>query len=144
MIQIDDEKTVLLTLQNVDNDIVKKLNSTIETDLKNFESEIKTNVAIASAVTANARIHMIDFKMSDNTCYTDTDSIFTTEPLPKHLVSDELGLMKDEMKGIIIQEAYFLDIKKYGYWYFDKDGNRIEKSTIAGVERNTVSFKDIE
>ena len=48
------------------------------------------------------------------------------------------------MKGIIIQEAYFLDIKKYGYWYFDKDGNRIEKSTIAGVERNTVSFKDIE
>ena len=89
MIEIDDEKTVLLTLQNVDNDIIKKLNSTIETDLKNFESDIKTNVAIASAVTANARIHMIDFKMSDNTCYTDTDSIFTTEPLPEHLVSDE-------------------------------------------------------
>ena len=89
MIEIDDEKTVLLSLQNVDNDIIKKLNSTIETDLKNFESDIKTNVAIASAVTANARIHMIDFKMSDNTCYTDTDSIFTTEPLPEHLVSDE-------------------------------------------------------
>jgi hypothetical protein len=52
--------------------------------------------------------------------------------------------MKDELKGQIIEEAYFLDIKKYDYWYYDKNNNRIECSVIAGVPRNTIKFFEIK
>ena len=51
--------------------------------------------------------------------------------------------MKDELGGLVIKEAYFLGIKQYGFWYYDKEGNRIEKSVWAGVKRNSLSFKDI-
>lgn len=131
-------------MQNIDTDIVTELNSTLETELHNFESTVKTNVAIASAVTANARIHMIPFKISEETCYTDTDSVFTTAKLPDHLIGEDLGLMKDELKGLVIEEAYFFDIKKYGYWYLNKDDKQIYKSTVAGVEKNSLTWSDIE
>lgn len=91
IIKIDDEKSVLLTMQNIDTDIVSELNSTLETELLNYESIVKTNVAIASAVTANARIHMIPFKISNETCYTDTDSVFTTLELPNNLIGEDIG-----------------------------------------------------
>ena len=51
--------------------------------------------------------------------------------------------MKDELNGSVIKEAYFLGIKKYGYWYLDNDGQRIEQSVIAGVPRNSVPFNEI-
>lgn len=73
----------------------------------------------------------------------DTDSTFSTEPLPAHLVGDGLGMMKDELKGGVIEQAYFLGIKKYGYWIKDPEGNRIEHSVIAGVKRDSVSFSEI-
>ncbi len=144
IIKIDDEKSVLLTMQNIDTDIVSELNSTLETELLNYESIVKTNVAIASAVTANARIHMIPFKISNETCYTDTDSVFTTLELPNNLIGEDLGMMKDELKGLVIEEAYFFDIKKYGYWYIDQQGQRVYKSTVAGVKRNSLSWSDLE
>nr|YP_010991012.1 DNA polymerase [Pappia fissilis]WOX61285.1 DNA polymerase [Pappia fissilis] len=144
IIKIDDEKSVLLTVQNLDNDIIKELNSTIETELTTKFVDVKNNVAIASAVTSYARIHMIPFKNNDEICYTDTDSIFTTKKLADHLIGEALSLMKDEIKGLIIEEAYFLDINKYGYWYYDKTGQCIEKSVIAGVDRNSLTFKEIE
>jgi hypothetical protein len=82
--------------------------------------QIKSNVAIASAVTSYSRIHMIPFILHTGTVYTDTDSIFTEDELPSHLTSKELGYMKDELDGQYIEEGYFLDIKKYGYYYYDK------------------------
>ena len=51
--------------------------------------------------------------------------------------------MKDELNGLIIKQAYFLGIKQYGYWYLDKDNNRIQKSVWAGVSRDTLTFADI-
>lgn len=51
--------------------------------------------------------------------------------------------MKDELDGSFIEEAYFLDIKKYGYYYFYKNNNKIDCSVIAGIPRNTISFTDI-
>jgi hypothetical protein len=48
--------------------------------------------------------------------------------------------MKDELKGLIIKEGYFLGIKKYGYQYLDKSNNLVTKSTFAGIERNSLSF----
>ena len=101
-------------------------------------------MAIAAAVTSYARIHMIPFILHPGTVYTDTDSAFSETPIPIELIGDELGLMKDELDGQIIEEAYFLDIKKYGYWYYDQNGNRIECSVISGIPRNSIPFSDIE
>jgi hypothetical protein len=54
--------------------------------------------------------------------------------------------MKDELKGNLIEKAYFLGIKQYGYYYYDKnDGNKlVEASVFAGVSRNSIPFKEIE
>jgi hypothetical protein len=51
--------------------------------------------------------------------------------------------MKDELDGITIQEGYFLGIKKYGYWYMNNEGQRIEQSTFAGVTRNSLTFSEV-
>jgi hypothetical protein len=84
------------------------------------ESFIKSNVAIASAVTSYARIEMIKLKSyclnnKIKIYYIDTDSIFIDKPLPNKMVGEDIGLLKDEMKGIIINEAFFLGIKQYGF-----------------------------
>ena len=111
-------------------------------DSVNFE--VKSNVALAAAVTAYARIHMIQFKNNENCFYSDTDSIFTNKPLNIKFMGEEIGLMKDEMNGIIINKGLFLGIKKYGYQYLDAKGNLIDKSVISGVERDTISFNELE
>lgn len=53
--------------------------------------------------------------------------------------------MKDKLNGNIIQEAYFLGIKQYGYKYTDKNTNKIiEKAVfVAGVKRNSLKFYDL-
>lgn len=124
IIPINDEKSTLLIVKNIDSNIINELNNTCSVEIKGFQSPVKTNVAIAAAITAYARIHMIPFKLNRNVVYTDTDSIFTTQPLDSSLIGKELGLMKDELNGKIIQEGYFLGIKQYGFWYLDSDGNQ--------------------
>ena len=120
------------------------LNATVLSELTSGMIDVKANVAIASAITAYARVEMMKYKLNDTVCYTDTDSIFTTEKLTSFHIGPELGQMKDELGGLLINEAYFLDIKKYGYWFLDNNGNRHECSVIAGIARNSVSFKDFE
>jgi hypothetical protein len=108
----------------------------LQNQFKSISSDqhhIMSNVAIASAVTAYARIVMIPFKIDPNTLYTDTDSYFTTTPIDPSLIGDSLGLMKDEMKGIVIQEAIFLGPKKYGYWYIDEVGNKVKDTRFYKV-----------
>ena len=51
--------------------------------------------------------------------------------------------MKDELNGCRISEAYFLGIKQYGYYYYDKNNNRIERSVWAGVSRDSLSFEEV-
>jgi hypothetical protein len=147
IIDIEGEnKSIVLKHVNLDIELMKqfnkelKLNNKFEADFKPF---IKSNVAIASAVTSYARIHMIPFKIDPNTCYTDTDSIFTTSELNPMLVGKGLGLMIDELNGKVISEAYFLGIKEYGYCYNDDNGKQVDRSTWAGVPRNTISFNNI-
>lgn len=143
IITINDEISTLLIQNNLNLDLIKDLNLMIDSNFTSFEHQIKSNVAIASAVTAYSRIHMIPFILHPGTVYTDTDSIFTETELPNNLISKELGYMKDELDGLFIEEGYFLDIKKYGYYYFDKNNNKIECSIISGVPRNTIPFNDI-
>lgn len=54
-----------------------------------------------------------------------------------------MGDFKDEMNGLIIQEGVFLGIKQYGYWYFNKDGERVVKTVFAGVKRDSLTFDQI-
>jgi hypothetical protein len=137
---INEDYTTILTYSNVNLDMLNLLNNefkTIGTD-SNF---VMSNVAIAAAVTSYARIHMIPFKIDPNTLYTDTDSIFTTKPIDPTLLGLDIGLMKDELKGQLIQEAYFLGPKKYGYYIIDSEtGVRKEFSVFSGVPRNSLSF----
>ena len=45
---------------------------------------------------------------------------------------------------ILVDRAYFIGIKQYGYTYKDQDGNKQDKSIWAGVTRDTIPFEIIE
>ena len=74
--------------------------------------KMDTNVAIASAISAYARIHMSQFKNNPllKLYYSDTDSAVFNTPLPSEYVGNGLGLMKLEH---IITKAVFLAPKVY-------------------------------
>lgn len=102
---IDLDGKILVKHRAIKKDINTLLDSAIETH--------NVNVAIASAITAYARIHMSQFKNNPqfNLFYSDTDSIYIDKPLENNLVSNtELGLMKLEN---IIEKAIFLSPKVY-------------------------------
>jgi hypothetical protein len=86
------------------------------------------NIAIASAITAGARVHMSYFKNNPNLklYYSDTDSVVIDKELPAELVGKKLGQVKLEH---IIKRAVFLAPKVYGLE--DVDGNTTIK--IKGV-----------
>lgn len=66
---------------------------------------------MSAAITACARIYMYPFTSRDDCYYTDTDSVFLSNPLPDHMVdSNELGKFKLEGK---IKEGHFLAPKSY-------------------------------
>ena len=137
---LNEDYSTILTYSNINLDMLQLLNNeflTIGTDT----NYVMSNVAIAAAVTSYARIYMIPFKLDPNTLYTDTDSIFTLKPLDPKLLGVDIGLMKDEMKGQLINEAYFIGPKKYGYYIIDPvTGVRKEFSVFSGVPRNSLSF----
>ena len=128
IIPVSNDKYTILIVKNINHDMIKQLNLTFHANFNEYNTIIKSNVAIASAVTAYARIHMIPYKLDESTVYTDTDSIFTTKPLNSSFLGKGLGQMKDELNGCTISKAYFLGIKQYGFWYIDVNGSRIEKS----------------
>jgi DNA polymerase family B len=102
----------------------------------------EVNVAIASAITAEARIFMSQFKNNPNfkLYYSDTDSIVTNKPLPDYLVGKELGQLKLEY---VINKAVFLAPKVYGF--ITDTGEEIIK--VKGLNKdiiNKLGFKDLE
>lgn len=143
LIKINEQISTLLLHSNINKDLINELNTKLNLDLISNFKLVKSNVAIASAVTSYARIHMIPFKLLPGTVYTDTDSIFTTDILPKKMIGKELGLMKDELDGLLIQEGIFLGIKQYSYKYV-KDNQTIERFTFAGVTRNSLTLNEIK
>lgn len=149
IIPINNEIVALLKHKNINDDLIKELNSELDMQINNGHYLVKANVAIASAVTSYARIHMIPFKVDGKCVYSDTDhchgndSVFTTNKLEDKFIGKELGYMKDELNGLIIKEAYFLGIKKYGFHYLDKDNNLITRSTFAGIQRDSLTFEEI-
>ena len=148
ILEVNDKICTILVHNNLDLKIIKKLNLFFNTEFNNTSSEVKSNVAIASAVTSYARIHMIKFKvlcieLGIKIIYTDTDSIFTDKPLPDYLIGVELGQFKDELNGLVIKQAYFLGIKNYGYTIEYPNKEIKEYSVWAGVKRNSISFIEL-
>ena len=92
------------------------------------------NIAIASAITAAARVQMSVFKNNHNfnLYYSDTDSIVIDNSLPESMVGKELGQLKLEH---LISKAVFLAPKVYGL--IDVEGNEIIK--IKGVTDEVTS-----
>jgi hypothetical protein len=124
---------------------MNELNVRLNSEYKSYHTTVRSNVAIASAVTAYARIHMIPFKLNTDCYYSDTDSVFTKTKLDPSLIGDELGLMKDELDGVLVKEAYFLGIKQYGYSFMDKDSRAVvNKSVFAGVKRDSLTLDQIK
>nr|YP_009715291.1 hypothetical protein [Russula subnigricans]QGK88097.1 hypothetical protein [Russula subnigricans] len=83
---------------------------------------------------------MLLIKLGIKLYYTDTDSIFTDKEIPNYLIGNDLGQLKDELNGEFIKKAYFLGIKKYGY----VDSKNITHSIFSGVERNSLTWNEIE
>jgi len=130
---------------NLDYDLINEIKDYNNSDLITSFRNVKSNVAIAAAVTSYARIEMIQYKillakLGLKLFYTDTDSIFIDGQLPKQFIGDNLGLMKDELGGGTIKKAYFLGIKKYGYI----DHKDIVHSVFSGVPKNTLNWNEIE
>ena len=143
IIPIDENRTILLISDKVNNELLSDLNNELDVSDTKIKYPIKSNVAIAAAITAYARIKMIPYKLMPGTIYTDTDSIITTDILSDDCIGKDLGQMKDELSGNIIKEILILGCKQYGYYYFDENNVKHEKSVWAGVERNSLLFTEI-
>jgi hypothetical protein len=144
IIELNENYIAIKVSKNLNSTILPELNSQLETNFTDsFSTPVKSNVALAAAITAYARITMIPYKLMEGTAYSDTDCIFTTNTLPDHLVGKELGKMKDELEGNTISEAYFFGIKQYGFYFEDSQGNRVERSVFAGVERNSIPWNEV-
>jgi DNA polymerase type B, organellar and viral len=119
--------------------------SNISSKFKNNATLVKSNVAIASAVTAYARCEMIKYKCTEgiNVYYSDTDSIVTDKPLP---TTTELGGLKNEMlkHGVEkISEAYFIGPKEYALKIINKKGEEKIFTTFAGVKKDSLTWNQI-
>jgi hypothetical protein len=149
IIDYDNGYISLVIESGTDENLLKDVNSILETEFKKYDSPINSNVAIASAITARAQMIMMDYKNNPDydIYYTDTDSIFTNKPIPDYLIGDDIGQMKNETFdkfGVdFIDEACFIGIKKYGLSVTDKDGINHSLSTFAGVEKNTLTFNEV-
>lgn len=130
---------------NLNFDLINEIKSDTKLDLLTNFRNVKAKVAIAAAVTAYARIEMMELKMlliklGIKLYYTDTDSIFVDKELPEYLIGKDLGQLKDELNGGIMKKAYFLGIKKYGYI----DDKEQTHSTFSGVPKDSLTWNEIE
>lgn len=121
-ITINKDISTLLMSSNLNYDLINEIKTDTDLDLLSNFRVVKSNVAIAAAVTSYARIEMIKYKillnkLNLNLYYTDTDSMFIDGKLPEQFIGDSLGLMKDELNGGFIKQAYFFRYKKiWIYW----------------------------
>ncbi|KAL3646618.1 hypothetical protein CASFOL_009585 [Castilleja foliolosa] len=89
----------------------------LDDDPSRWDPPKNTAVHISAAITANARIYMYQYISRDDCYYTDTDSIFISNPLPDDEIStDVLGKFKLEDK---IKKGIFLAAKAYAYTTYD-------------------------
>src|SRR6267142_1731253 len=95
--------------------IYRTLQKDINTLLDGHKESHNVSIAISSAITAYARIHMTQFKNNPDFIlyYSDTDSIYIDKPLPPEMVdSKSLGKMKlENVEGKVIYKVKGLSHK---------------------------------
>lgn len=74
----------------------------------------KLNKAIASEIMIYSRVRIHEFKDIWDVYYSDTDSIITGNKLSDKYINNDLGFMKDEYNGLLINEGLFISSKLYG------------------------------
>ena len=124
--------------------VTSKYHSTyLNTRLDNGNEFHNVNIAIASAVTAYARIHMSQFKdpkfLRDNDLnlyYTDTDSLYFDNKIPETFISNTI-LGKLKLEGIF-DEAIFLAPKVYALK--NMEGEIIK---IKGLSKKSINYNGI-
>jgi DNA polymerase type B, organellar and viral len=119
-------------------------------ELQNQQTELygtlethNISIAIASAITAYARIHMSQFKNNPkiNLYYTDTDSIYTDSDIDESFISDTiLGKLKIEH---ICKKAIFLSPKVYCLETIDKEFIYKVKGLKHEIELTMKDFKNL-
>ena len=72
-----------------------------------------------------------------------SDSIFTNIELPQECLTNDLGMMKDELHGAWIDEAYFFNNKKYCYIYKNNNGDSILRSVISALSKDSIDPDDL-
>ena len=154
IIIFDDTKSLKNFITNFSDDILGGIDLGNKTLIKYLSEDTKrssmlygnlethnVNVAIASAITAYARIHMTQFKNNPNFIlyYSDTDSAYLDRPLPDYMVSNtELGKMKLEH---VLDKAIFLSPKVY--FLITESGEHIYK--VKGLKHDVeLNLKDFE
>lgn len=141
-VNVNKNLNLFLVHSNVDFSLIKQANSELNINLLTQPRQlVNSNVAIASAITAYARIEMMKFKTIPGIkiYYTDTDSIFTNYALPIHMVGTAIGQMKDELDGGWIKEAYFFGVKKYAY--IDNNGKVV--TVFSGLTINSLTWDEV-
>lgn len=142
IVNINENLNLFLIYDNVDFKLIKDANEELNINLLVQPRQlVKSNVAIASAITAYARIEMMKFKTIPGLkiYYTDTDSIFTNMELPNTMVGTSIGQMKDELNGGWIKQAYFFGVKKYAYI----DNNDKIVTVFSGLTRNNLTWDEV-
>jgi len=123
--------------------IMRNIKESYELETETSHSNI--NIAVASAVTAYARIYMSQFKNNPNLpnlYYTDTDSTYFDGPLPDYLVSQtELGKMK--LEGIF-DKAIFLAPKVYALENKNESIIKIKGLTKDAIKNNHITLDGLE
>jgi hypothetical protein len=119
--------------------ITNNNNNNINTALDNGTENHNINIAIASAISSYARIHMSQFKNNPDykLFYSDTDSAYTNKPLPDHQVSNtELGKMKLDF---VANKGIFLSPKVYSLLLLNGD----LKSKVKGLTSENINKLNI-
>ena len=135
-----DQRINELGLDNIQN-IISFGNNSIISYLKKFSNIPLINVAIAAAISANARIYMTEYKNNPDfvLLYTDTDSYFTLKPLPSHLIDPKkLGHFK---LVHVFKEFVALAPKVYGG--IDINGNEIVKTKGLKAKVSFLQLKSL-
>lgn len=138
---IDKLGNTIKDLVKLDDHVITIRDSYIYNDENSFHG-IDVNIALASAITAGARMWMSAFKNNPlfNIYYSDTDSIVVDSQLPEFIVGKDLGQFKLEHT---ISKAVFLAPKVYGF--ITDEGKEIIK--IKGLTNNAlvkINFNDLE
>jgi DNA polymerase elongation subunit (family B) len=141
---LESDKAEIINLIDLGKNVLVQYSSVyLEKELGENNDLSQVNIAIASAVTAYARIHMSlpkhpDFlkKHNINLYYTDTDSLYLDGPLPNHMVDpSRLGAFK--LEGVW-DKGLFLSPKVYALENTETEDKIIK---IKGLKKE--SFRDL-